>query len=181
VPRSKPKKEDTTEHITTAAAHGAYAPPDFPGSADVCHCLKSRLLERSLCNLELNRPGLALAPDQLCRSAAYRTKSHAIFRTTRTQTSPLRGAANFRHTMSTSSRSDGFTCITCKQFIPTRAWGTSHRNHCPFCLWSRHLDEQPGDRRAPCRGPMQPIGVEVRRDGEWAIIHRCTSCNALRA
>jgi len=83
--------------------------------------------------------------------------------------------------MSTSSRSDGFTCITCKQFIPMRAWGTSHRNHCPFCLWSRHLDEQPGDRRSPCRGPMQPIGVEVRRDGEWAIIHRCTSCNALRA
>ena len=28
---------------------------------------------------------------------------------------------------------------------------------------------------------MQPIGIEVRRDGEWAIIHRCTACNALRA
>ncbi len=27
---------------------------------------------------------------------------------------------------------------------------------------------------------MEPIGVEVRADGEWAIIHRCTGCGAIR-
>jgi RNHCP domain len=76
---------------------------------------------------------------------------------------------------------DGFTCVSCKRQVPGVAWGTSHRNHCPACLWSRHVDEEPGDRRCACRAPMRPIGIEVRADGEWAIIHRCTGCNALRA
>ena len=28
---------------------------------------------------------------------------------------------------------------------------------------------------------MRPVGIEVRADGEWAIIHRCTGCQALKA
>lgn len=43
------------------------------------------------------------------------------------------------------------------------------------------MDEEPGDRAAVCRGPMEPIAIEVRRDGEWAILHRCTACNAIKA
>lgn len=43
-----------------------------------------------------------------------------------------------------------------------------------------HFDDHPGDRQCPCRSPMQPIAIEVRRDGEWAIIHRCTGCDMLR-
>lgn len=84
--------------------------------------------------------------------------------------------------MSHKARPDerGFTCVYCKQAVAGPAWGTSHRNHCPRCLWSRHLDEEPGDRACPCRGAMEPIGIEVRRDGEWAIIHRCTGCGALK-
>ncbi len=83
--------------------------------------------------------------------------------------------------MSHKSRSDsGFTCIRCKQPVSSQAFGTQHRNHCPFCLWSRHLDDEPGDRRCPCRAPMEPVAIEVRRDGEWAIIHRCTGCGTLR-
>ncbi|MCC6909637.1 MAG: RNHCP domain-containing protein [Phycisphaerales bacterium] len=74
----------------------------------------------------------------------------------------------------------GFTCIHCRQAVSPQAYGTSHRNHCPQCLWSRHVDEQVGDRRCACRGPMEPIALEVRRDGEWAIVHRCTGCNTLR-
>jgi hypothetical protein len=56
----------------------------------------------------------------------------------------------------------------------------SHRNHCPRCLWSRHVDNKPGDRASPCRAPMKPIGIEVRPSGEWVIIHRCTACATLR-
>lgn len=84
--------------------------------------------------------------------------------------------------MSRRSRRDpaGFTCIRCRQHVAGETWGTRHRNHCPACLWSRHLDEQPGDRRAACRSPMRPIGIEVREDGEWAIIHRCTGCGVIR-
>jgi len=83
--------------------------------------------------------------------------------------------------MSRKSRPDqGFTCIRCRMTVSSHAHGTRHRNHCPHCLWSRHVDEEPGDRRCACRAPMAPIGIEVRADGEWAIIHRCTGCATLR-
>lgn len=82
---------------------------------------------------------------------------------------------------SSKSRNDcSFTCISCKFHVPAKSFGTNHRNHCPRCLWSRHLDEQTGDRSCACQSPMEPIGIEVRRDGEWAIIHRCTGCHILR-
>ena len=57
--------------------------------------------------------------------------------------------------------------------------GTRHRNHCPYCLCSKHLDIEPGDRAADCGGTMEPVAVWVRKGGEWAIIHRCRVCGAL--
>jgi len=74
----------------------------------------------------------------------------------------------------------GFNCIHCRRAVAGESYGTKHRNHCPHCLWSRHVDEEPGDRRCPCRSGMAPIGIDVRRDGEWAIIHRCAGCGVLR-
>ena len=59
--------------------------------------------------------------------------------------------------------------------------GTRHRNHCPSCLWSRHLDGRvPGDRLAGCAASMEPIGVCVHGDGEWALVHRCDGCATIR-
>ncbi|QDU70354.1 RNHCP domain-containing protein [Mucisphaera calidilacus] len=75
---------------------------------------------------------------------------------------------------------DGFVCIHCRMPIDGCASGTKHRNHCPLCLWSRHVDERVGDRRSACRAPMEPIGIDVRSDGEWALIHRCTGCGVIR-
>lgn len=57
--------------------------------------------------------------------------------------------------------------------------GTQHRNHCPNCLTSLHLDNEPGDRAADCGGQMEPVAVWVRKSGEWAIIHRCRLCGKL--
>lgn len=59
--------------------------------------------------------------------------------------------------------------------------GTQHRNHCPNCLTSLHLDNEPGDRAADCGGQMEPVAVWVRKGGEWAIVHRCTRCGTLRS
>lgn len=28
---------------------------------------------------------------------------------------------------------------------------------------------------------MEPIAIEVRNGGEWAIVHRCSGCSVLRA
>jgi len=59
--------------------------------------------------------------------------------------------------------------------------GSRHRNHCPGCLWSRHLDDGvPGDRASPCAASMEPIAVSVREDGEWALVHRCAGCATVR-
>ncbi|MEM9167947.1 MAG: RNHCP domain-containing protein [Planctomycetota bacterium] len=77
------------------------------------------------------------------------------------------------------NQSDGFTCINCGLKVPGQAWGTKHRNHCPACLWSRHVDDRPGDRASHCKAKMEPIGIEVRPGGEWAIIHRCVGCGKL--
>ena len=76
--------------------------------------------------------------------------------------------------------SEGFVCRHCKRPVNAPSYGTRHRNHCPYCLWSLHLDESPGDRRSTCKSLMEPIAIWVKRDGEWAIVHRCTSCGQIR-
>ena len=78
-------------------------------------------------------------------------------------------------------REDGFSCVRCRAPVPAAAWGTKNRNHCPRCLWSRHVDDEIGDRRSACAQAMEPIAVAARPDGEWAIVHRCTGCGHLRA
>lgn len=72
--------------------------------------------------------------------------------------------------------SDSFTCKVCDRPVVSGGAGTEHRNHCPNCLSSLHLDIEPGDREADCGGIMDPVGVWVRKNGEWAIIHRCRRC-----
>lgn len=74
-----------------------------------------------------------------------------------------------------------FHCIRCCQPVTPEAVGTAHRNHCPWCLWSRHVDETPGDRASECRGAMEPIAVWVRPGGDWAIVHRCRKCGMLHS
>jgi len=74
-----------------------------------------------------------------------------------------------------------FTCMQCGFTIPVSAPGTAHRNHCPACLWSRHVDARAGDRAAACGSPMEPIAVSVRPDGEWSLVHRCRDCGAIKA
>lgn len=74
---------------------------------------------------------------------------------------------------------DSFTCRNCGWLIVSNGAGSSHRNHCPNCLCSLHVDETPGDRASDCGGIMEPIGVWTREDGEWAIVHRCRRCGKL--
>ena len=73
-----------------------------------------------------------------------------------------------------------FACGHCGRVVVPTGSGTEHRNHCPNCLWSLHVDMRPGDRRSGCRGAMEPIGIWIREGGEWALIHRCTQCGMLK-
>lgn len=72
----------------------------------------------------------------------------------------------------------GFVCGHCGADVVPEGAGSGHRNHCPRCLHSSHLDTRPGDRASGCGGDMEPVAVWVRRGGEWAIIHRCRRCGA---
>ncbi|MBW1598020.1 RNHCP domain-containing protein [Streptomyces sp. JJ38] len=79
-------------------------------------------------------------------------------------------------------RTGAFRCVSCRLDVSADAPGTAHRNHCPNCLASLHVDRKiPGDRAAECRGRMEALGMSVRDDGEWMIIHQCASCGELSA
>ncbi|MBX3110457.1 MAG: RNHCP domain-containing protein [Fimbriimonadaceae bacterium] len=73
----------------------------------------------------------------------------------------------------------GFDCQNCGTFVSFGGAGSAHRNHCPDCLHSKHVDDSPGDRAADCGGTMEPIAVWARTNGEWALVHRCRECGAL--
>ena len=79
----------------------------------------------------------------------------------------------------THACSDTFTCKVCGRVCTPQNAGSDHRNHCPNCLSSLHVDEEPGDRASDCGGIMEPVAVWVRKGGEWAIIHRCKRCGKL--
>jgi RNHCP domain len=72
-----------------------------------------------------------------------------------------------------------FRCRNCRLDVPADAPGTAHRNHCPNCLWSRHVDDSPGDRAALCGSSMEPIAISVRGAGEWVLVHRCLGCDTV--
>ena len=74
-----------------------------------------------------------------------------------------------------------FICKKCGRTIVETGAGTSHRNHCPNCLTSQHLDNEPGDRKSDCGGIMEPVAVWIRKNGEWAIIHRCKICGTFHS
>ena len=79
------------------------------------------------------------------------------------------------------ARGGSFRCVRCGLDVPLDAPGTAHRNHCPSCLWSRHVDDDvPGDRASDCHASMEPIAIHVRGDGEWVLVHRCTNCASVR-
>ena len=81
----------------------------------------------------------------------------------------------------THSCKDSFTCKVCGRLVTPQNAGSDHRSHCPNCLSSLHVDDEPGDRAADCGGIMEPAAVWVRKNGEWAIIHRCRRCGVLHS
>lgn len=56
----------------------------------------------------------------------------------------------------------------------------SYRNHCPTCLYSKHVDVVPGDRASACHGPMRPVRLEHRSGKGRVIVHRCEWCGCER-
>ncbi|MGE5462734.1 MAG: RNHCP domain-containing protein [Syntrophothermus sp.] len=93
-----------------------------------------------------------------------------------------------RHNASTFG---DFRCGHCHALVSSAHFlsGVNNRNHCPYCLWSCHLDlYASGDRLSACKGQMKPIGLTLkmgrnkyRREarGELMLIHQCVDCGTL--
>ena len=71
-----------------------------------------------------------------------------------------------------------FICENCGKKVPIL--GYSCRNHCPYCLHSKHVDVNPGDRLEECQGTLEPIQVELDSKKGYVIIFRCKKCGAIR-
>lgn len=75
------------------------------------------------------------------------------------------------------ARQEVFVCGNCQVDIQPLAAG-SYRNHCPHCLFSKHVDEfGPGDREATCLGLMKPVGLDSNTKKGFVILHECTKCD----
>ena len=77
-----------------------------------------------------------------------------------------------------SKNDDSFICLNCGKEVPPL--GYTSRNHCPHCLWSIHVDINPGDRANPCRGALRPVRSEPDPKKGFVVIHRCEKCGELR-
>lgn len=76
---------------------------------------------------------------------------------------------------------ESFKCGQCRAFVGPTISGGRHRNHCPICLTSRHVDDRrPGDRASSCRSLMTAVGTFFRPKGEQVILHRCRGCGVER-
>jgi hypothetical protein len=70
---------------------------------------------------------------------------------------------------------ENFMCEHCGADVA----GGGYTNHCPVCLWSKHVDVYPGDRAEECQGLMEPKSA-FNKGGQWYIVHACTVCGKVK-
>jgi hypothetical protein len=80
--------------------------------------------------------------------------------------------------VSRQNENTGFLCLHCGLNVLALSNG-SYRNHCPSCLYSRHVDVMPGDRASLCRSLMQPVGLTYKAKKGWQIMHQCITCRTM--
>lgn len=74
-----------------------------------------------------------------------------------------------------SRTKEDFLCENCG----AKVQGNGYTNHCPRCLWSKHVDEQPGDRAHHCGGLMEPFEL-WKKGSKLTLEHRCSKCGMVK-
>ena len=77
-----------------------------------------------------------------------------------------------------TKRDEEFICENCRKKV--EKLGYTSRDHCPYCLCSKHVDLLPGDRQEQCHGLLRPIQVELDNKKGYVIIYKCDKCGAIR-
>ena len=72
-------------------------------------------------------------------------------------------------------KEENFVCENCGEQIQ----GNGYTNHCAQCLWSKHVDINPGDRASLCGGMMEPISLNSSSD-KFSITHKCVKCGHVK-
>ncbi len=68
---------------------------------------------------------------------------------------------------------EGFICENCQKEVTPL--GYTSRDHCPYCLYSKHVDINPGDRQNNCKGLLKPIQLEKFKD-TFKIFYKLKKC-----
>jgi len=71
-----------------------------------------------------------------------------------------------------------FVCENCGKKV--EKLGYTSRDHCNYCLCSKHVDINPGDRLDDCHGLLEPIDVEINSKKGMVIVYKCKKCNAIK-
>ena len=69
-----------------------------------------------------------------------------------------------------------FICDNCHRKVEKLHY--SSRDHCPYCLFSKHVDVTPGDRANECKGVLEPIGIDKYKN-TYKIIYKCLKCGQI--
>ena len=73
-----------------------------------------------------------------------------------------------------SKLDESFICEHCNKKVEKLSY--TSRDHCNYCLFSKHVDINPGDRLNPCKGLLVPMDIEKFKD-TYKILYKCTKCN----
>ena len=70
-----------------------------------------------------------------------------------------------------------FICENCGKHVDKL--GYTSRDHCPYCLYSKHVDINPGDRQNDCKGSLEPVSIEISNKKGYVIIYKCKKCGMI--
>lgn len=73
-------------------------------------------------------------------------------------------------------RDEEFICENCGKNVIKLEY--TSRDHCTYCLYSKHVDINPGDRLNECKGLLIPVGIEKFKNS-YKIIYKCQKCNSI--
>ena len=76
-----------------------------------------------------------------------------------------------------TKRDESFICENCGHNVEKLVY--TSRDHCPHCLYSKHVDIKPGDRANECKGMLRPIGVEIDSRKGYVIVYKCEKCGKI--
>lgn len=72
---------------------------------------------------------------------------------------------------------EDFICDVCFKEVESLKY--TARDHCPYCLCGKHVDNNPGDRQNNCNGILKPINIDKHKNS-YKIVYKCVKCGEIK-